>query len=1302
MERRAAGSLIACGRPAIYLLLSVCILSGYTALRNAERLFHVSTLTSGIVPGASSSRHFHENIAGRTYEDFLCHEPVDVVYTWVNGSDPWMLSNIHHYKALEEDEDDASPHSSSTATFTATASAGGPSEEKEDKANPSRFQDNQELRYSLRSLWRNAGWVRNVYVVTNGQIPSWLNLDHPRLRVVPHHDLYTNLTHLPVFASPSIECHLHRIPGLSERFIYMNDDVFFGKTIHPEDFYSDLVGHRIFLSWPVPNCDEGCPSNWVGDGYCDKPCNNAQCDFDAGDCAEQNKKEAAAGYSGGSGGVGTDGSPVADWGEQAAKKPWALATCRESCPDSWLSDKFCDRNCDFAECGFDGMDCIGEGLTNEVRGSLAYTWNRGPAEPATNASANATAEGVAETRPLYYAVEATPDHCARAWDLAAGGAAAGADLLAAEEYTVPRDVAGVFVNVSCFEGTVVEGSFENDAEDLQDELVRVAAVSQHQRLLLVLLKNEVLELFTGRFSLVFEVAGSEGVTTRYSTLFNLTFAGAETAAPHVEGGGGDVVTSSVGGVASGSDATDVAAAPADVGNDAPQDSEDSDNAGAAVASAAAARKLLGVVEAAEGTDVVRLVNLRPRKQQEKQRPAQGQQEKGASAGQGRKLLSTEAAQLPLVQGLMGERWLQHYERQVQLLTGVSADDADAGAVDGDLVRNQRRLLDTFGDSLKHVNKLMSTRFGSTARRVPSHMPHFIDSRVVREMHGEWSEKFDNTSAHRFRSAWDMQYSFAHMYWVTHADDPPSAYRFFDEEIDLNGNGVLDEAELRRTALFFLEHGLTVEELKEAVVPPGYEGLQAVVDELLEKARGDAGSGSSGSSGGSASGEGSDARQQRAAAAAEVSAEELGGRLAELWRANMSNGEDVGGGSGEAAPSRYFEFDAGELLAHAEEGDGDDDVAAAGATPTPTLAAEKTAAATATAVAAGVTGNATREVHCSMVLLPFAAANGSVYFEEHRVCEEVAGTNVTEAPTPEPTPVPWTTPPTPVPFVYEAPDTEKHLTPDYLRAVKNLVALAASGVGRTRLVRSSYTGRLAGYQFEDSHMWGLLSSKFENKKRYKHTVMDEDEIAFFMIRDNVTEVQYQTDHILYSKKKFICINDNINHAASTAKAVKKLLKDLMEQLFPVPSPFEKSSDLPQNDYLHTFEYPSHQRRKYQWPDPVPGSGLDPFFLRSMGYPVFNGSSPLGGADATGRNDTLWSHVEAATPKVLTPSLRHARFAVEHPALFAQAMWTRILNNTAAAFVAAVVLFVAGVKIARAALRFVFGPRRAPPVPAAMAG
>eukprot|EP00662_Eupelagonemidae_sp_cell21_P042208 gene42208-20399_t len=96
--------------------------------------------------------------------------------------------------------------------------------------------------------------------------------------------MYPNKTHLPVFASPTIECHLHRIPGLSRRFIYLNDDTFFGAPLHPEDFYSRVDGHRIYLSWPVPNCADGCIATWLGDKYCDKACNVSDCEWDAGDC----------------------------------------------------------------------------------------------------------------------------------------------------------------------------------------------------------------------------------------------------------------------------------------------------------------------------------------------------------------------------------------------------------------------------------------------------------------------------------------------------------------------------------------------------------------------------------------------------------------------------------------------------------------------------------------------------------------------------------------------------------------------------------------------------------------------------------------------------------------------------------------------------------------------------------------------------------------------------------------------------------------------------------------------------------
>ncbi|XP_075228140.1 N-acetylglucosamine-1-phosphate transferase subunits alpha and beta [Lycorma delicatula] len=149
---------------------------------------------------------------------------------------------------------------------------------------PSRFDDKEELRYSLRSLEKFAPWVRKVYLVTNGQIPHWLNLENPRIKIVTHYEIFTNKTHLPTFSSPAIETHLHRIPGLSEKFLYINDDIFLGSEVWPDDFVSPQHGEKVYLSWPVPDCNNDCPWLWVGNGVCDKSCNIFACAYDGGDC----------------------------------------------------------------------------------------------------------------------------------------------------------------------------------------------------------------------------------------------------------------------------------------------------------------------------------------------------------------------------------------------------------------------------------------------------------------------------------------------------------------------------------------------------------------------------------------------------------------------------------------------------------------------------------------------------------------------------------------------------------------------------------------------------------------------------------------------------------------------------------------------------------------------------------------------------------------------------------------------------------------------------------------------------------
>ena len=161
--------------------------------------------------------------------------PVDVVYTWVDGSDPVWQERRAAF--LGERPDPVNPLA----------------------ANPGRYTCHDELRYSLRSLEMYAGWVRNVYLVTDGQVPEWLATDHPRLCVVDHREIFAPdaLDALPTFNSHAIESRLHHIDGLAEHFLYLNDDVFFGRAVAPELFFLGSGQTRFVLS---PNTIDLAPA----------------------------------------------------------------------------------------------------------------------------------------------------------------------------------------------------------------------------------------------------------------------------------------------------------------------------------------------------------------------------------------------------------------------------------------------------------------------------------------------------------------------------------------------------------------------------------------------------------------------------------------------------------------------------------------------------------------------------------------------------------------------------------------------------------------------------------------------------------------------------------------------------------------------------------------------------------------------------------------------------------------------------------------------------------------------------------
>jgi len=149
-------------------------------------------------------------------------EPVDVVYTWVDSGDPaWREA---HRRYSQEHE----AHNVSAD-------------------NAERYIDREELRYSLRALWLFAPFVRHIYLVTADQRPSWL-VDHPKLTVVPHREIFPDPSVLPTFNSHAIESCLHRIPGLSEHFLYLNDDVFLGRETSEDDFFTMAGLAKVRLS----------------------------------------------------------------------------------------------------------------------------------------------------------------------------------------------------------------------------------------------------------------------------------------------------------------------------------------------------------------------------------------------------------------------------------------------------------------------------------------------------------------------------------------------------------------------------------------------------------------------------------------------------------------------------------------------------------------------------------------------------------------------------------------------------------------------------------------------------------------------------------------------------------------------------------------------------------------------------------------------------------------------------------------------------------------------------------------------
>ena len=136
---------------------------------------------------------------------------IDLVFSWVDGSsDAFQRERAKRMKAYVVGEGDDSD---------------------------ARFRQIDELKYALRSVYMFAPWIRRIFIATDSPAPEWL-AEHPRVTIMRSEDFFVDTSVLPIHNSHAVESQLHHIPGLAEHFLYSNDDMFFGRPVGPELFFS--------------------------------------------------------------------------------------------------------------------------------------------------------------------------------------------------------------------------------------------------------------------------------------------------------------------------------------------------------------------------------------------------------------------------------------------------------------------------------------------------------------------------------------------------------------------------------------------------------------------------------------------------------------------------------------------------------------------------------------------------------------------------------------------------------------------------------------------------------------------------------------------------------------------------------------------------------------------------------------------------------------------------------------------------------------------------------------------------------
>ena len=139
---------------------------------------------------------------------------VDFVILWVDNNDPKWQKDFEYYSFKEK---------------------GIKSE--------IRFRSWDNLHYWFRGVEKFAPWVNNIFLITSGHLPNWLDTSKKNLKIIKHSDFIPE-TYLPTFSSPVIEMFVHKIENLSEHFVMFNDDFFIINHVNQERFFKNKLPIR--------------------------------------------------------------------------------------------------------------------------------------------------------------------------------------------------------------------------------------------------------------------------------------------------------------------------------------------------------------------------------------------------------------------------------------------------------------------------------------------------------------------------------------------------------------------------------------------------------------------------------------------------------------------------------------------------------------------------------------------------------------------------------------------------------------------------------------------------------------------------------------------------------------------------------------------------------------------------------------------------------------------------------------------------------------------------------------------------